>query len=67
MNSNYVNIHDYCSNFRYLDNSDLIDVEDFWDKIYKNFYFLYFTKFYKGWYDCFESSKQNFLITKSIY
>ena len=44
--SNCVNIHSYCSNFRYLDNFGLIDVEDFWSKMCKISYFLYFAKFY---------------------
>ena len=52
MNSNSVNIHGYCNNFGYLDNFDLTDVEDFWSKMDKICYFLYFVKFYKGWCDC---------------
>ena len=52
MNSNRVNIHGYCSNFGYLDNSGLTSVEDFWDKMCKICYFLYVAKFYKGWCDC---------------
>ena len=50
--SNSVNIHDYCSNFGYLDNFGLIDVEDFWGKMYKICCLLYFAKFFKSWYDC---------------
>ena len=48
INNNCVNIYGYCSNFRYLDNSDLTDVEDFWKKMYKICHFLYFAKFYKS-------------------
>ena len=52
INSNRVNIHGYCSNFGYLDNFNLTDVKDFWSKMYKICYFLYFVKFYKGCCDC---------------
>ena len=48
MNSNCVNIHNYCSNFGYLENFNLTDVEDFCGKMCKICYFLYFAKFYKG-------------------
>ena len=50
--SNCVDIHSYCSNFGYLDNFDLIDVEDFWSKMCKISYFLYFEKFYIHLYGC---------------
>jgi len=49
MNSNRINIHNYYSNFGYLDNFGLTDGEDFWGKICKICCFLYFAKFYKGW------------------
>ena len=35
MNNNCVNIHNYYSNFGYLDNFNLTDVEDFWAKCVK--------------------------------
>ena len=44
-NSNRVNIHDYCSNFRYLDNFGLIEMEEFWGKMCKICCFFYFAKF----------------------
>ena len=44
MNSNHVNVHGYCKYFGYLDNFGLIDVEDFWGKMCKTCFFLYFTK-----------------------
>ena len=43
--SNRVNIHDYCSNFGYLDNFGLIEMEEFWGKMCKICCFLYFAKF----------------------
>ena len=49
MKSNRINIHSYYSNFGYLDNFGLTDVEDLWGKICKICCFLYFAKFYKGW------------------
>ena len=56
MNSNHINIHGYCSNFGYLDNFGLTDVEDFWSKMCKICYFLYFVKFYKDQCDCFKGA-----------
>ena len=50
--SNCVDIHSYCNNFGYLDNFNLIDVEDFWSKMCKISYFLYFAKFYIHLYGC---------------
>ena len=35
MKSNCVNIHGYCSNFGYLKNFGLTNVEDFWAKCVK--------------------------------
>ena len=67
VNSSYVNIYSYYSNFGYLDKSNLTNVENFGEKMYKICCFLYFAKFYRGWCDCPERSKHNFLITKSIY
>ena len=46
MKSNCVNIHGYCSNFGYLKNFGLTNVEDFLGKMYKICYI--FVKFYKG-------------------
>ena len=48
MNSNYINIHGYCSNFEYLENFSLTDVKDFWGKMCQICYLLYLAKFYKG-------------------
>ena len=56
MNSNHINIHGNCSNFGYLDNFGLTDVEDFWSKMCKICYFVYFVKFYKDRCDCFKGA-----------